>query len=445
MVKEINSFSKWFKIVFFCVFVIYIFAWLFTIHFSGIQKNNNLEPILPIVPQDSEEYGSLAESIIQNHIFSSGGEINTLRAPGYPFFVATFKMIGNSYFVVTLAQIFLVFSSVIIIRRLGALFHSHKVGEVASTIFLLNPLVLTLSLIILTDILFLFLFLFGFYLAFSSHYSKSKIIFTSIIFALAIYVRPMGVFALPIFVAPFLASKLSISEKLKSIIIMIFIVLVAVSPWIYRNYKLTGVADFTSFKAINLADYAVPLFLSNQNNTTLAEERVNLENEIGLTRGQWSDLRFSKQVSSVAQKIILEHPFDYMKYHIFSSLPFIFSSSIQDTIITYKEAMHIQNQFIKTGAINHLVSREWRLFFESITSIWWKIGERMFWLVVYIVGIGVVWKERKRKMTWAFIFIPIYLMILAGPAANARYAIQGLPFVLILFSNALFYILNHKK
>ena len=117
-------------------------------------------------------------------------------------------MIGNSYFVVTLAQIFLVFSSVIIIRRLGALFHSHKVGEVASTIFLLNPLVLTLSLIILTDILFLFLFLFGFYLAFSSHYSKSKIIFTSIIFALAIYVRPMGVFALPIFVAPFLASKL---------------------------------------------------------------------------------------------------------------------------------------------------------------------------------------------------------------------------------------------
>lgn len=255
----------------------------------------------------------------------------------------------------------------------------------------------------------------------------------------------MGVFALPIFAVPFLASKLSVKEKIKSLTIMIFVVLMAVSPWVYRNYKSIGVADFTSFKAINLADYAAPLFLSNQNHTTLAEERTNLENKIGLKRGQWSDLRYSKQVSSVAQKIILEHPFTYFKYHISSSLPFIFSSSIQDTIITYKEAMHIENQFKKTGAISYLVSREWRLFFESVTSVWWKITERMFWLIVYVVAMGTVWKERKRKMTWAFIFIPIYLMILAGPAANARYAIQGLPFVLILFSNAFFNILNRKK
>ena len=433
IIKEINSFSKWFKIVFFCVFVIYIFAWLFTIYLANIQKATNLEPILPVVPQDSEEYNELAESIIQNQSFYSDGEINTLRSPGYPFFVAILKVVSGSYFLVTFVQILLVFGSVVIIRRLGALFHSHKVGEIAGIIFILNPLVLTLSLIILTDILFLFLFLIGFYLAISGHYNIKRITFISIIFALAIYVRPMGVFALPIFAAPFLASKLSVKEKIKSLLVMIFVVLIAVSPWIYRNYKSTRVADFTSFKAINLAFYAVPMFLSNLNQTNVLEERINIENEVGIPQSEWRKLKYSKTLSDYSQKIILKHPFTYLKYHITTSLPFLFSSSIQDTIITYKSAMQIKDKF-KPGAIRYLVSEQWKLLFESVTAVWWKVAERMFWLTAYVVTIGVVWKERKRKMTWAFIFIPVYLMLLAGPAANARYAVQGLPFVLILFS-----------
>lgn len=436
MIKEIKNLSKWFKILYFILFAAYISAWLFTIHLSNLQKDIHLRPILPVVQQDSEEYYNLSESIISGEGFVQNGVADTLRLPGYPSFVALLKYITGSYFAVTLAQIILVFLSALIIRRLGIFFRSQKAGEIAALFFLINPLVITLSLIILTDILFLFLLLLGFYLAISSKVSKTKAIIASILFALAVYVRSMGIFALPIFIAPFLASESNIKEKFKFIFFMIMIVVLAVLPWICRNYKLTGVADLTSFKAINLIDYAAPMYLSNQNHTTLDEERANLEKSTGIPMNKWRDLRYSNQLTAAALKIILGHPFSYLKYHIVSSLPFLFSFSIQDTLITYRSAMHISG-FQQTGAINYLASHNWKLFLASITAVWWKIAERLFWLVVYVIALWGVWKEKKNKATWAFVFVPAYLMLLAGPAANARYAIQGLPFILLLFSAGL--------
>jgi hypothetical protein len=254
----------------------------------------------------------------------------------------------------------------------------------------------------------------------------------------------MGVFALPIFVSPFLASKLSVKEKTKSLIVMFFIVLVAVSPWVYRNYRLTGVADFTSFKAINLAYYAAPMFLSNLNHTMVDVERKNIETEINIPQSEWINLKYSKQISDFAEQIILKHPFSYLKYHITSSLPFLFSSSIQDVLTTYKSAMHIKDSF-KSGAINYLTSHEFKLFFESITAVWWKIVERIVLMIIYVVAIWGFWKEKKKLITWIFIFIPAYLMVLAGPVGGARYSIQALPFILILFAAGLMYIEEKLK
>lgn len=432
--------SKWFKYLLCISFFIYIGFWLFTIYLANIQKQRNLEPVLPVVPQDSEEYRNLAESLIQHHSFAQNGVTDTLRSPGYPTFVAFFKTITGSYFAVTLAQILLVFLSALVIRKLGILFHSIQAGEIAAAIFLFYPLTLTLSLIVLTDIFFLFLFLSGFYFILS----KKNIILASLLFAVAIYARPMGIFALPIFLAPILVSESAVREKIKSTVIMILIVLLAVSPWVYRNYKLTGVADFTSFKAINLAYYAVPLYLANANHTTLDNERANLENKLGLSRGKWSDLKYSNTVSSAAEKIILENLPSYLKFHIFSSLPFLFSSSIQDTLVTYQNAMHLP-RVNEPGAVNFLVSRQWKLFFQSISRVSWKIGERIIWILVYIIASFGFWKNRRNPLAYAFLFIPAYLMLLAGPAANARYALQGFPFILLLFSSGMLSLTQRKN
>ena len=436
---EFGTFSSWFKWSFYILFGVYLATWLFTIHLANVQKQANLEPVLPIMAKDSEEYRDLIDSVIRGEGLSYDGKVSTLRTPGYMFFAATIKTLGRSYFAVTLAQIILVFLSAILIRRLGLFFANKEVGEISAFIFLLNPVTLALSLVILTDILFLFVFLYGFYLAVSSREdTKRRVIFASVLFAVAIYVRPMGAFAFPIFATPFLLSEMNLKNKVKALFVMLVVIILLMVPWMVRNYKLTGVFDFTSFKAINLADYAVPQFLANLNNSTVGQERIKIENQLGITRDKWRDITYSKQISGPMQKIILEQPFAYLKFHTLSSLPFLFSSSIQYLTESYDSALHLKKEF-KPGIIRYLLAKDFKMFIKGLYSEWWKLGERMVWLLLYALALFGFWQNKKRLFAWGLLLIPVYLMLLAGPAANARYTLQALPFILILSAIGLLY------
>ena len=91
--------------------MVYISFWFFTIHLSNIQKAKNYEPVLPVIAGDSQEYQILTESILAGKGFAMDEKIETLRTPGYPLFVALFKTLGQTYFLVTLLQILMVFIS----------------------------------------------------------------------------------------------------------------------------------------------------------------------------------------------------------------------------------------------------------------------------------------------------------------------------------------------
>lgn len=442
--NEIKEFTPWFKILIGVAFIVYLVSWAFTIYLSRVQVRENLEPVLPVATMDSTEYRNLSESMLSGNGFAQNGNVDTLIAPGYPFFISIFKYICGTFFLATLSQIILVFISAILIRRLGVHFYSKLTGEISAGLFLLNPVILVLALSIMTDILFLFLFLLGFYLTIFHSSKKIDIIFVSIIFASAIYVRPMGIFALPIFIMPILLKPDNWREKLKFVAIMIAVVLVAVSPWIVRNYGVSGVADFSSFRSANLALYAAPMFISSQNNTNLEFEKAKLAEEIGVPVSKWRDLRYSKEVSRGALAIILAQPFSYFRYHVVTSVSFLFSSSFQYLFDTYRQAMHLKID-LSPGAMSYLVSHDWRAFFDSIGAVWWKIVERVGWLILYAIASVGVWRNKNKRVTWVFIFVCVYLMLLAGPVGNARYSIQTLYFKLLLFGVGFDYLLNNLK
>jgi len=392
--QEIKDFSGWFKIAFVVLFVVYISFWFFTINLHDIQKREQIEPVLPVIPEDSQGYELLSQSIADGKGFGVDGGIETLRTPGYPFFVAAVKTVGRSYFAVTLVQILLVFISAFFIRKIGIFFASKRVGEISALLFLINPVTLVLSLVILTDTLFVFLLTLGSYLALSINNEKIvlKTIALSVIVSLSVYIR-LGLFSLPVFASLILASEASLRNKLKSVFITVFIVSLAVSPWVLRNYVHTGVASFNSFKAVNLA-WLVPRFLSSLNGTSIEEESRNFEKEAGVPEANYQDIRFSGQISSAAEKIILDKPFSYLKYHIVSSVPFLFPSSIAFGRDVYNSAMHIKTPF-KEGIIRFLTSGDLSSFFNGILSVWWKFAERICWLLIYIIAILGLWKDRK--------------------------------------------------
>lgn len=442
--KEFFGFSRWFRTVLIILFFLYVGMWGFTIYLSHIQQSENLSPAFPVVPGDSTEYYELSQSIIHGQGFARGRNLETLRAPGYPAFVALGLTFGGSYFVITFLQIIITFAAALVTRKIGEKFTSRTVGEIAALLLIANPATLSLSLVILTDVLFLFLYPLGFYVAMKLRQEKWVIgsIATGIIFSSAIYIRPMGLFALPIIVLPVLVSILPWKLRWKSLVVMAFTIVLLLSPWAWRNYLKTGVSGFSSFKALNLS-YTAVRFLALQNATTVDQENRNFEQASGVSENLWSDLRYSKPVSALAEKIIFGHPFSYAKYHILTAIPFFFPSTIGFALNFYQAAFHIQPPF-QEGVIHKLVAGDFLGFFQGIFAVWWKILERLVWFAILITAMVGVWKRKHEPLVWAFVFAIAYLMLLAGPASNSRYALQAWPFLFILFGAGLMDIVRRN-
>lgn len=438
--NEINSFSSWFKVVLVVFGIIYLSLWIFTIHLSYIQKAKGIDIILPGAPKDSIGYINLSESLINGNGMSQNGRIETLRGFAYPLFAATIKSIGRSYFAVTLVQIILVFASAFIIRRIGIVFSGRKVGEIAATLLLINPVTMTLPLFILTDILFLLLFVLGFYLGLTIDERKPfrRIFIVSAFFILAIYTRGMGIFALPIFIAPILATKLPFKLQIKLITVMVVLIVLSTVPAIIRNYIRTGVPAFNGFESVNLS-WIVPKFLASTNGTKEADEMINFQRATGVPDSAWEDLsaydlRYSSQISMEGERVILERPFSYLKFHIITSAPFLFPSSILFMRDAYYKALE-KERIVKHGAINALASGDFKSFYNSIREVWWKFAERILWLLAYFISLFAIWRHKREPLTWVFLFVAFYLMMLSGPAAGPRLSFQAWPFMFFLFAS----------
>jgi len=293
--------------------------------------------------------------------------------------------------------------------------------------------VLVLALTILTDTLFLFLFILGFYAA-SILFEKRPVlavIIAALAFSACLYVRAMGLFALPIFIAPFLIASVPWKKKLIAMIIVMTVMLLSLVPWMQRNYVQTGVFSFTSFTAINLAAYSVPMFHAWQNGTTVETEKEKLATAMNLPQDVWRDIKYSKEIDQFATQELLAHPLSYLFYHVTLSLPFLFSSSLEYAFNTYKSAMHLPGEGT-IGGINLLVRGDISGFVHAVTGQWWKVAERILWILLYVFALIGLVPKREKVATWVFMFSIAYLMFLAGPAANARYAVQIQPFIFIL-------------
>ena len=439
--------EKWFKISFTILAFLYVCAWIFTMQMSAVQGGLGYTPQIPVVPSDSQEYSALSESLVRGNGFTLGEGPETYRVPGYPAFVAAIRyMSGGSYFAVTFVQIILVLITALVVRNIGSAYASSTVGGIAALLLLLNPTVITLSLTIMTDILFLFLFLLGFYAA-SVLFERRPVfavVIASIAFSACLYERAMGLFALPIFLAPFLIASAPWRKKLIAMAVVILIMLLSLLPWMQRNYVQTGVFSFTSFTAINLAQYSVPMYWAWQNGTTVETEIRNLADKMNLPHESWRDISHSAEINRFATRALLERPFSYLFYHLTLSLPFLFSSSIEYMSFTYKNAMHIAMEN-RLGGINLLVGGDFNGFVSAVTSEWWKVAERVAWFLLYALAFVGLAVGRKKTATWIFVFVIAYLMFLAGPAANARYAIQTQPFIFILSACGLLYSLHRLR
>ncbi len=438
MTKE-QRIEFWYGAAIVVLACVYIFCWFCTIYLAtGREQQQSGSGLLVLeVNGDSRQYVALAHSLLTSHTFPATNHSptpfvpETFRVPGYPLFVAIFSLFGKVFFVTTLVQIILAFCTAFLIRRLGCFFFSDTVGCVAAVLFLLDPTTLLLSLALLSDMLFVFLFIAGFYLLVSRLHKKPLLVTVSagLIFSYAVCVRPVGLFALPIFFAPVFISKASLRHKIYSAIGILVIITAAVAPWMWRNYKEAGAFTFSSLPAYNIAKYNIPIFLATRG-VTAEESRALVEKKSGVSPDRWRDVEASAALNKASRNILGHQLLSYVVFHIEGSVIASLSSSLNTFISTYNTIVPISIDTSPIKLSDLLIS--WKQSVFIFGHFWWRFVEGFMWAGAFACAGVAFWIHRRYLFSWAFVLIVVYILLLIGPVVDVRYRTPAVPFIFLM-------------
>lgn len=435
------------KLLIISLFFIYIPFWFYTIYIHNLQVSTE-NVTLPILGSDSLEYKILAENIVNLKTFSiDGSNFEIFRTPGYPFFIAAIISIYNSYFLVTLVQIFLVLLTTFFIYKISLMFLSHRRSLLISFIFLLEPSVVLHSSIILSDIPYIFLIIFSIYIILKKE-SILRYFWVGLIIGLSVLFRPISLFIAPIFVL--LGLYVDKNFIIKSVLLKIFLIslgfMIVVFPWIFRNYKVADFIGVSSVSSYNMFYYNIPMFKSWKDGNSSMQDKLDEQLiYFGLERDELRDPNLLPIFDSYSKEFIKNNIFEYSYFHLIKLNSFFFGSSIKIVVQSYNMVFEsdeninfntsISNLFYKGDVLSML-----KVFYsESLFTL-----ERIIWLIIFILMFIPVFIKKYRFISIIFILFIFYFAILTGPVSYVRYRLPAVPFMFILAGFSIDLIFNNS-
>lgn len=430
-----KNIPRWFRVFFIILAIVYMSAWSYSA-FLATHYGNKFS--IPVLHKDATEYALLSDSIIKTHSFSIDGSVpETFRTPGYPAFIALIRTIsGGSFLAVTFIQILLALCIALLIQKIGAQHFSPKVGAMAAIIFLINPTTLLVSLVIHSEIPFVTLYILLFWLI--GEYLEKKpwsiSIISGFLTAMAMYIRPIGFLAFPIFLAPILFTKINWKKKIVLATILVTVTLLLLAPWMLRNKEKTGVFGFSSLATQSIVTYSIPMFRVHLNDTSIEKETNRIVKETGAKQENWRELSSAPLLKPYIYGFVKNNFFSYSKWHAIVSIPFFFASDIDWSRTVYSLAMHKTLSNKSQAAIFDLAKGNVGSFLGKITHPWWKFSERMIFCLFALFSLYVVIKMRRKTAIWVMVGIIVYLAFATGPVATARHRFPVDPFIYLIAS-----------
>ncbi len=438
--RLLQSLPRWYWLVLAALFAAYLALWGYTVHLAAVEQAAGQVVVVPVMEHDSTSYANLSEALLHGHFAEPGERFEYFHTPGYPAFVAAIRALtGCSYLAVTFVQVLLVFAIALMTVALGTVLWSPAVGLWASLLFLVNPLVPSIALFILTDILFTFLLTLGFLLLITMFPRRptTTVLAVGAIFAAAIYVRPIGFVAFPILVAPLLVLKAPWKDKVLGALALLLLVTALLSPWMMRNKMHSGVASFSSLVSLDMVYYNLPHFWQSKYGTPLDQGIAQVERESGVPQGtdangypaNWYDLASSPALTHYYLHEVLLTPVSYTIWHLYQSLGFFVNAPINPP-----------NQTVSIKAL--LAAGQWGAFLHAVTTPWWLFAERLLILCGIICATLGLWRMRRSALVWSFGFVILFLAALGGPSAQARYRLPVEPILSICIVVGLLHLIK---
>ncbi len=381
---------------------------------------------------DELEYQQLAIRIIDNHEFGS-----TFRVPGYPAFISgIYYVFGAHPNLVFLIQIVINILTILTLYVLALRLFSTRVGEIAACLYLLDPLPAFYSMTVLSDTLFSFIFLVALSLFIFGMKERRGVwlALSGLALGLSILIRPVGQYlpCLLLFII-FACPDGNRTYRLKTGIVFIVCVMVAVVPWFGRNYSKYGAWALNTQLGQNMLYCNASLMESNRTHTPLPEVQKRLMGTVD-RMGITNPYEKSAAQSKYALSLLGRHPVDYALVHLRGMVNMYISPDtrpICDVIGIVPSKF--PDGFVVTSS---LFSKIYAFFkYKSILEI--LIGSYIIVMSIalYLLSIAgfIILYQRKH---WVILILSLatigYFTIIAGPIGYGRLKLPIIPVYMLV-------------
>ena len=210
----------------------------------------------------SGDYAALSTNIVDHGTFSQSTTTpfmpDSWRTPGYPIFIAPFYAIFGNFYPVLIAQVGILFLTVVLIFNIAMRFMDRRWALALSVLYLMLPTTMLSASSLLTETLFVFCFMLALYLCFFSEWRNMYLrwALAGLLLATATYVRPASLYIVPFFLFGYFVFYLPWRDISRRHIIAGGLLAImfagALLPWCYRNQQLFGHFSFSSTGAFVL-------------------------------------------------------------------------------------------------------------------------------------------------------------------------------------------------
>ncbi|MFI5250968.1 MAG: ArnT family glycosyltransferase [Bacteroidota bacterium] len=403
-----------------------------------------------ILHSDALGYHKIATTILQFHHFAVNRyEPSSLHhVPIYPLFLSIiYYVFGVHPWIVLVIQIFLSTGACILFYFTLRTLVPENAAKYAALFFAVNPFLIMFSNALLTDVLF------GCVLVVLMYFSTkilinninkehiSHIIFSAIFCGAAALLRPIAVY-LPILVLAFLLYKFKSQfvHALGYSLMFIVVFLFTISPWLIRNYRISGSLVFSTSGAYNLLVLNVTPFEMNKRKLPADTVKAQLLKEadslmIVNRLNPYTENDYQKSIywQQVAYHYISENKSTFIKYYCLGMV----QTFTNLASATAAEMLQL------SSPDEHLDIKAHPNVFEMILlGLKQKSGGEIFIGVVialYLLftylclftGLYVLKFNDNRLLFLFYLSIIFYFVILTGAGGLARFSLPAIPFYLV--------------
>lgn len=228
---------------------------------------------------DSESYLEPARNMLHG-IYSSHGQAELDRTPGYPLFTALTGAAFGHTLLTVVVQITLAALTLLLIRRIAGLAFPHpRAGIIAAWLFALDPASITSCVRIMPETLFIFLLatVIERLLTFYRTSSVKPLIAAGLLLSAATYVRPVSYYlVLPVAIALAITYASHKVLRWQAPLVLLLSTLPWLAAWQLRNAHEAGYTGFSSIVEKNLYYFQSAEVTAELSGTSLAVEQSRL-------------------------------------------------------------------------------------------------------------------------------------------------------------------------